>query len=86
MASQWTSPRFLRNCDKAETAKVISGRVATAAYMRLPIASQYSVLLMRTNLVLSMGESALLSTMPGVMGVTTGFASLRENWDKMASM
>jgi hypothetical protein len=44
-----TSARFSKKCDSVETANEMSVRVATEAYMRLPIASLYGTFFIRID-------------------------------------
>ena len=86
MASQYASPGLLRNCDKVDMANVMSGLVAMEAYIRLPIASRYSTLLMRSISISAEGELLQEYVIPGVIGVAWAFVSLRANLSSMDSM
>jgi len=66
-ASQCASPGLSRNCESVDTANVMLGRVATEAYMRLPIASLYGTRFMRVASSGFEGAPFLLYAAPGVM-------------------
>ena len=67
-------------------ANVMSGLVATEAYIRLPIASLYGTLLMRSILIGAEGESLQEYVAPGIMGMAWAFASLRVKCSSMDLM
>ena len=66
-ASQWAMPGLLRNCESMGTVNVISGCMAMAIYMRLPIALWYEVFFICVALLGLLGECSFVYTSSGIM-------------------